>query len=69
MQSIGLFAGLLMLVVGLTSLYFGLTGPSGFVLFGVDSLLVIGGLQIVAGLFFLADAYAFRPRIPPRQSD
>ncbi len=69
MQSIGLFAGLGMLAVGLISLYFGLTSPSEWVLFGVDSLLVIGGLQIVFGIFFLVETFAFRPRVPPRNSE
>lgn len=69
MRSIGLFAGLGMLAVGLVTVYFGLTSPSEWVLFGVDSLLVIGGLQIASGVFFLVETYVFRSRVLPRNSE
>lgn len=69
MKSIGLFAGLGLLGIGIVNLYLGMRFPDDFVLFGVDALLVIGGMQAVAGVFFLINEFKFRPRIPPRNSE
>jgi hypothetical protein len=69
MKSMGIPAGIGLLGTGILNLYLGLVFPDDFVLFGVDALLVAGGLQVLAGFFFLINEYAFRPRVPFRESE
>lgn len=69
MKSMGLLAGLGHLGIGMVNLFLGFRFPDDFVLFGVDALLIIGGGQVVAGIFFLISEYKFRPRVPSQKSE
>ncbi|WP_137287318.1 hypothetical protein [Halorussus salinisoli] len=66
MKSLGLFASFGLLGVGVLNIYLGLVTSTDFVLFGVDALLMAGGLQVIAGIFFLINEHMFRPRVPSR---
>ena len=68
MKSWGLAVGLAFLVIGVGNIWLGLSYASDFVLFEIDGYVLIGAFQIVAGLFFLLNEYAFRPRIESRES-
>ena len=68
MKSMGLLAGFGHLGIGMVNLFLGFRFPDDFLLFGVDVLLIIGGVQVVAGIFFLVNEYKFRPRMASQKS-